>query len=257
MKGFWETNFEKLNLNIEMFQTFEANVIDGSIKSIEIPKYAYILHADNYAKPIFAEESVMNKKFTHTIDSLTMMFYDIEIPTEPGFTKAFLEECTKEGRDVQYACVKFSSELAKGILRLLRSQSDIDALNNALLEKIGDTKDTKLAHLRDFTGIPSVPVKSSVHAEVIQLFHILCNILFKTGHLSNNRFILCPNDPEFTLQILKFAITNHDIVKNCVLTVPPFHVNGHLLKCWIMKPSVLILLIGPFYIKSNNYLMKI
>lgn len=244
LNSFWSLNYSKLKERISKCDIY-TSLVSG--RTIEIPENIYICHADNYAKTIFGDESVLKKKFADTLDSMTVMVNGDKIPDAEGFTRDYLRKCADENKDPIHACVKFSSEEASRIKDYIRNTGAKGANIIKLNSVIGEIKDSQLAHLRDFIGLPSVPVKSSVHAEVIQIFHILCNILFKTDDKSNNRFILCPNDPEFTLQMLKFAITNHDTIKNCVLTLPPFHINGHLLKIWMLKTPVLVLLIGPFY----------
>jgi hypothetical protein len=205
-------------------------------KEIEIPQYIFAAIVDNYVVPNWAPESVLYELFTNMVTSLTIMYRAIKLVD-------YLRKCAANNKTPVAACVPFDSSKIDLVKAHVRNTEDIRS--TVTWSCIDGIVDTKFAHLRDFNMLPSLPVKSGNHAHMIQVFDILGNkLLYSDGDL-NNRFVLWPNDPEFTYEAAKFAASNYNTVRNCVLTPPPFHLSKHMVESMAYNPAFMLILFGP------------
>lgn len=195
---------------------------------------------DNYAKLKWAQEYVsQGTHFTRITDSTTIMSLKRErIPnllTSP---------------DRPQACSRVTDTEIDAVLETLLSDKCDTDLKNLLFQKHADGSinfeepilDKRFTSLLHFQNIASMPCKSGSHEEMLQFMKLLLLDLFE----GVDRDIICPNDPQFSLEVLRYAVSVPESMRNIIMTIAPFHAQKHALESLWRQPIFLYLLLADF-----------
>ena len=141
----------------------------------EYKSYIWILMIDNYAKVKYAAEQTGKKAFASTTDSLSILAF-------PTTNEVLIHELVKSRQERVSLCTSLNNlqkvkvVIAQGYIDLSEIFIKSEDINNRF-ERI----DTNFAHLSDAFAVASLPVKSSSHEQMLQVFKILIDYLFDSG----------------------------------------------------------------------------
>lgn len=232
-------NSTAINLIDEGLKEYYADRFKRLIKDIQSDNGIHIVMFDNYAKLKWATEYVTKgNTFTRITDSTTIMSLKrLRIDgllTQPDRPRAC---CLVTDDEINSVLETLLSRNCETELRGLLFNTNTDGSIN-LLDPIIDNRFT---HLVDFQNIASLPCKSGSHEEMLQFMKILLLDLFE----GDKREILCPNDPQFSLEVLRYAVTVPDSMANIVMTIAPFHAQKHAIESLGRQSIFLYLLKAP------------
>ena len=202
-----------------------------------VDRHIAVIGIDNCCLMKFAAEQTEGINFTLFTDSLTVMVN--HAPLHDDFSRdPNRPSCTP----------LMSDTVVDGLLDFIRDGTiDFgDAMKKDGKQVVEDPKG--FASLTHFEHIASIPAKSSVHEQIIQIVTMLVRMI--TGREDMKAEVIMPNDPEFSAFFLVLAIVFPEMMRYIIHPPAPFHFQKHAMESLLRQLIFVLLIFNPF----NEYI---